>query len=278
MLYYDGNRVYVSEELYYTIFRIKNRVIFAPCEELKKKQRYMKYAINRVFPLKMSTEKCANLHSNKKWVLKMDIKDFYNSVPYEAIMWVMKEVSEYVYKAEVNTYLRYTTLDLKLPTGAPTSAHIANACFRPLDKRIKTYCNNFDIDYSRYMDDMTFSSNEKFYLNMIEKYVRNILNGTGFEINEKKTKYISDNKQQNILGLVVNNGKARVPKKLKRKVRAMLHSYYLFMHRTSELDIKHRAWDKNKVAELNGYIGYIKKVDNDGYQKLKAYCDTKLKW
>ena len=45
MLYYDKNKVYISEELYYTIYRIKRRVILAPCDELKKKQQYIKRAI-----------------------------------------------------------------------------------------------------------------------------------------------------------------------------------------------------------------------------------------
>ena len=143
-----------------------------------------------------------------------------------------------------------TTVNWKLPTGAPTSAHIANACFQPLDNFIRTYCNNFDINYSRYMDDMTFSADEKFYLNMVEEYVTRLLKGNGYCLNKKKTKYISDNKQQNVLGLVVNGDRVRLPKEFKRKIRAMVHSYTLSKSQTSPIDIKHRIWGEEKLAQL----------------------------
>ena len=59
-----------------------------------------------------------------------------------------------------------TTVEGKLPTGAPTSAHIANACFSPIDKRIRDYSRMLGVDYSRYMDDLTFSCDDKYLLNM----------------------------------------------------------------------------------------------------------------
>lgn len=268
MLYYDKNKVYISEDLYYTIYRIKNRVILAPCEELKKKQRYIKRAINWTFPLELDILKSAQIHKGNKWVLKLDIKDFYGSVPYKHIELVMDRVSKRIKNVDANHYLMITTVGDKLPTGAVTSAHIANACFLPLDRFISTYCRNYGVNYSRYMDDMTFSCDEKFYLNMTENYVTRLLKDYGYSLNKNKTKYISDNKQQNILGLVVNGGKARLPKKFKRKIRAMLHSYSLSKSQNSGIDIKHRIWDDRKTNELNGYLAYIKQVDNEFYKIL----------
>ena len=273
MLYYDKNKVCITEELYYTIYRKKKRVIFAPCDELKKKQQYIKRAVNWVYPLEMDILKSAQIHSSKyksnKWVLKLDIKDFYGSVPYEHIEQVMNNVAMRIKNVDANNYLRMTTVNGKLPTGAPTSAHIANACFQPLDNFIRTYCNNFDINYSRYMDDMTFSADEKFYLNMVEEYVTRLLKGNGYCLNKKKTKYISDNKQQNVLGLVVNGDRVRLPKEFKRKIRAMLHSYTLSKSQTSTIDIKHRIWGEEKIVQLKGYLAYIKNVDTEFYNKLQ---------
>lgn len=273
MLYYDKNKVYISEELYYTIYRKKKRVILAPCDELKKKQQYIKRAVNWVYPLKIDILKSAQIHSSKyksnKWVLKLDIKDFYGSVPYEHIKQVMNNVALRINNVDANYYLRMTTVSGKLPTGAPTSAHIANACFQPLDNFIRTYCNNFDINYSRYMDDMIFSADEKFYLNMVEEYVTRLLKGNGYCLNKKKTKYISDNKQQNVFGLVVNGDRVRLPKKFKRKIRAMVHSYTLSKSQTSPIDIKHRIWGEEKIAQLKGYLAYIKNVDTEFYNKLQ---------
>lgn len=203
----------------------------------------------------------------------MDIKDFYGSVPHEYIEKVVKNTCKKIKNADVNYYLMITTLNGKLPTGAPTSAHIANACFSPVDKRIKAYCNAFCVDYSRYMDDMTFSSDDKYFLNMIEKFVQKTLTNFGYKLNDKKTKYISDNKHQNVLGVVVNNKDVRLPKTLRKKLRAMIHSYSIYQSSgAKEVDLKYRTWDEKSIAKLKGYLAYTKQVDEKSYNKLMKYA------
>lgn len=202
----------------------------------------------------------------------MDIKDFYNSVPYEYIEQVVKNVCQKIKNADLNYYLMITTLNGKLPTGAPTSAHIANAGFSPVDKRIRSYCNTLGIDYSHYMDDLIFSADDKLLLNKAEKFVNDILPNFGYKLNKKKTKYISDNKQQNILGLVVNNKNVRIPKKLRKQIRAMLHSYAIYKNSSAApVDFKHRTWNETEIARLYGYLSYIKR-DEKSYDKLTRYA------
>lgn len=272
-MYFNQNKVYLTQELYYTIFRIGKRVILAPCDELKKVQRYFKTALNWTYPLKINTFKSAKIHCGKKWVLKMDIKDFYGSVPYPFVEQVIKNVCKRIKNADINYYLMITTVEGKLPTGAPTSAHIANACFSPVDKRIKAYCNAFCVDYSQYMDDLTFSCDDKYLLNIIEKFVQKTLAYFGYKLNDKKTKYISDNKQQNVLGVVVNNKDVRLPKGLRRELRAMLHNYSVFKSSgAKEIDLKYRTWDEKSIAKLNGYLAYTKQVDEKSYNKLMKYA------
>lgn len=268
-MYFNKNIIYLTEELYYSVFRIRKRIIFAPCEELKKAQRYFKQALEWTFPLKMNTFDAAKIHCSKKWVLKMDIKDFYGSVPYVFIEQAVKVACKKIKNADINFYLMISTLNGKLPTGSPASAHIANACFGPLDIRIKAYCKMFGVDYSRYMDDLTFSCDDKDLLNLVEEFVINVLKDFGYKVNPRKTKYISDNKQQNVLGLVVNNEKVRLPKELRRKLRAMLHSYSIYQKCGAKpTDLKFRAWDEHNIAQLKGYLAYTKQVDEKYYEKL----------
>ena len=273
MTYFNQNKIYLTQELYYEIFRIGKRVILSPCDKLKKAQRYFKTALNWTYPLKMDICKSSQKHCGKKWVLKLDIKDFYGSVPYEHIEHVVKNACKRIKNSDVNYYLMITTLNSKLPTGAPTSAHIANACFSPVDKRIRAYCNAFCVDYSRYMDDMIFSSDDKYLLNMVEKFVQKTLANFGYKLNNKKTKYISDNKQQNVLGLVVNNGMVRLPKDIRRNLRAMIHSYSVWKSSGSkEIDLKYRTWNEKSIAQLKGYLAYTKQVDKKSYDKLMKYA------
>ena len=273
LIYFNQNKIYLTAELYYTVCRIGKRIILAPCEKLKQEQRFFKTAINWVYPLEMNTFNAAKIHCGKKYVLKMDIKNFYGSVPYPFIEQVVKNVCKRIKNADINYYLMITTVNDKLPTGAPTSAHIANACFSPVDKRIKDYANMLGVNYSRYMDDLTFSCDDKCFLNLVEKYVTKTLENFGYKLNERKTKYISDNKQQNVLGVIVNNKDVRLPKKLRRKLRAALHNYSIFKSSgAKQIDLKYRTWSEQSIARLKGYLAYAKQVDTKTYGKLIKYA------
>lgn len=273
-MYFNQNKIYLTQEFYYTVYRVGKRIILAPCEKLKQAQRFFKTAINWVYPLEMNTFNATKIHCCKKYVLKMDIKDFYGSVPYPFIEQVVKNVCKRIKNADINYYLMITTVDDKLPTGAPTSAHIANACFSPVDKRIRDYANMLGVNYSRYMDDLTFSCDDKYLLNLVEKYVARTLANFGYKLNERKTKYISDNKQQNVLGVVVNNKEVRLPKKLRKKLRAALHNYSIFKSSgAKQIDLKYRTWSEQSIARLKGYLAYTKQVDEKSYNKLINYAE-----
>lgn len=274
MTYFNNNKVYLNGELYYTISRSGKRIIFAPCEELKKIQKDFKRALQWTFPLKMNTFDSAKIHCGKKWVLKMDIKDFYNSVPVAFIEHAVSLACNGIKFSNTYYYFMISTLDRRLPTGAVTSAHIANAGFRPLDKRIKAYSNLLRVNYSRYMDDLTFSSDDKFILNLVEKYVVNLLKQFEFRINPHKTKYISANKQQNVLGLVVNNKLPRLPKTFRKNIRAMIHNYSIYKNSgAKEIDYKFRCLNEYKIAQLKGYLAYVKHVDIESYNQLIEYSE-----
>ena len=163
-----SNKFYMNEECYYTIKRIKNRIIYIPCEELKSKQRYFLNAIKWVYPYKTDTLNCAKIHSGKKWILKMDIKNFYDSVPTNEIQRIIKKVCRRLNRNEnIFSYFALVTINGKLPTGAPTSPHLANACFKGIDKEIKRFSEMYGVDYTRYFDDLTFSSYSKEILKII---------------------------------------------------------------------------------------------------------------
>ena len=258
------------DDIAYDVFKLKSRVIYNPHEDLKKAQRYLKNRLNWEYPLNMTTVECAKIHSGKKWILKMDIKDFYESVCLDDIQKVLNKILPCKVPLLDEYLIGLVTIGGILPTGAPTSAHIANACFLPSDKRIKEYCSWHGVQYSRYMDDLTFSCDNKNVLNSVEYFVTDIVQFSGFRVNEKKTRFISANKQQNILGLVVNN-EVRIPKKLRRRIRAMLHHYAMWQGRICPRDDKYSFFGEEKEVQLKGYMNYIKSVDPKTYKKLVEY-------
>lgn len=265
-MYFNDNKIFIDAELYYTTFRRKGRLIFSPCKELKKLQRHFLNVIKWQYTLNLSVKESVNVHTGKKWILKMDIKDFYTSVPTEQILKFIHKVCEHIEMANVNYYFDLVTVNGKLPTGAPTSPHIANACFEPIEKEIANVCQTYNVNFSKYMDDLTFSSDDKSSLNYIEKYVEILLNQNGYKLNNQKTKYISSNRKQEILGMVVNDNKVRLAKSFKRNIRAMIFNYIKLKTVTSDIT------DVVNEQQLKGYLSYIKSVDFPFYLRLESYA------
>ncbi|WFR57324.1 reverse transcriptase family protein [Anaerocolumna sp. AGMB13025] len=103
--------------------------------------------------------------------LRLDIRNFFESINTASI----KEALEYYFKINkdftafdikiiLNRIIDILTYDNKLVQGAPTSPIISNLVFRKLDIRIEKYCRCFQINYTRYADDMLFSSNNPIIL------------------------------------------------------------------------------------------------------------------
>ena len=161
------------------------------------------------------------------------------------------------------------TLNGKLPTGAVTSSYIANMILEPIDIKIKNYCKIRKVNYSRYMDDIFFSGTEKNNLRLAEIFTAKLLQENGFKQNDSKTKYITTNRRQDILGLVVNNKTAKLPQKEKRKFRAIFYNYL----RATSQEQKEKVVPLKKLDfdTVNGYLSYIRSVDSEFYNSMKIY-------
>ena len=73
----------------------------------------------------------------------------------------------------------------------------------------------------------------------------------------------------------MNNTEVRLPKTLRKKLRAMIHSYSVFKSGgAKEVDLKYRTWDNKSVEKLKGYLAYTKQVDEKTYNKLMHYAKS----
>jgi hypothetical protein len=112
-----------------------------------------------------------------------------------------------------------------LPQGAPTSPFMSNLYMRRFDTQIQSLLRKYisdDILYTRYVDDMTFSSNSR-AVEKVLPIVRGKLKALKLEINDAKTKFMSPSQRQEITGINVNAGRPTIGKAYRRKVRAIVH-------------------------------------------------------
>lgn len=166
-----------------------------------------------------STRKNAEPHIGKKNLLKLDITDFFGSISFEQVLCAAFN-TRYVSK-QVGFLL--TSLCCKndaLPQGSPTSPVLSNIVMRRFDDQIGRWCNQRQITYTRYCDDMTFSADRPLY--GVYKKVKTMLREMGFELNESKTHFISNADRQTVTGLVVNE-KLSIPGSYKRNLRQEIY-------------------------------------------------------
>ena len=158
-------------------------------------------------------------HTNKKNILKLDITDFFGSISFPMIYNAVFNTS--YYPKQIGTML--TTLCTRnecLTQGAPTSPCISNIIMKHFDDAMGKWCEKHGISYTRYCDDITFSGNWNLYT--VYKKAECFLNDMGFELNERKTHFVSQRSRQTVTGIVVNEGLS-LPREQRRKLRQKIY-------------------------------------------------------
>lgn len=128
-----------------------------------------------------------------------------------------------------------------LPQGAPTSPMLANLVCRQLDERLSAIAEKFDVRYTRYADDMTFSSDDaKFGRDRAQKLIQTVYKLLAYQSlspNTAKTTIIPPSARKIVLGLSVEEAEPR----LTRQFKALLRQHIYYLSREDIGVIKHSA-------------------------------------
>lgn len=170
-----------------------------------------------------------------------------------------------------------------LPQGAPTSPTITNIICERLDRRLSGLAKRFGLKYSRYADDITFSSMHSEYSKDGEfiKELNRIITDQNFDIKETKTRLQKQGYKQEVTGLVVNE-QANVNERYIKELRMWLYTwekygyekaynYFLLRYKTDKGHIKKGKPDMaNVIAGKLEFLKMVKGAENDTYLRLKA--------
>ena len=197
-------------------------------------------------------------HLGKKILLKLDIKDFFNSISFMDV-YNRCFLEEYFPKS-VRILLTYLcTYNEFLPQGAPTSSYISNLIMRDFDEKIRGFCEENNINYTRYSDDMTFSGD--FDVKKVIYKVKDELKKFGMLLNYDKIRVIYSNNSQTVTGICVNE-KAQVLRKKRKKIRQEVYyikKYGIYSH-LKKLNIKDKF---SYLCNLFSKINFVLMVNND---------------
>ncbi len=225
------------------------RQISAPASPIKLIQRKLVQVLESVYQPKIATYgfvkgrdiiKNARLHKKRRYVLNIDLENFFPTIHFGRVRGMFMK-NPYNLSDEVSTILAQICChNSVLPQGAPTSPIISNMICARLDAKLKQLAKEHYCTYSRYADDITFSTNRsKFpsalaYLSDIGQIevggeLSSLIEENGFKVNSKKVRLQVEQQRQEVTGLIVNKY-PNVPRKYIKQVRAILH-----------------AWDKYKI-------------------------------
>ncbi len=124
-------------------------------------------------------------HVGKNVVLKLDIKNFFDNISFKMVY--DECFNETLYPKKLGMLLtNLCVYNNKLPQGAPTSGYISNLVMRSFDIRVENYCIKNNITYTRYSDDMSFSSD--FNVRALINFIVALLRESGFFFKQKQNK------------------------------------------------------------------------------------------
>ncbi|WP_256824116.1 reverse transcriptase domain-containing protein, partial [Rodentibacter caecimuris] len=151
---------------------------------------------------------------------------------------------------------------LYLSIGAPTSPFISNIIMLDFDTRLSDFCAKNDIVYTRYADDLAFSTNTPNKLSLlpleIEKILENIDCPKKLKINKEKTVFTSRKHNRTLTGLVIsNNGDISIGREKKRQLRAIAHKASLGLLESIEIE------------KFKGMLAFLLSIDPELSRSLK---------
>lgn len=181
----------------------------------------------------------AEKHRNRKFVFNADLKDFFPSINFGRVQGYFLKNRAFELDYDVATLIAHIAChEGVLPQGAPTSPIISDLIASILDQRLGKLARKHRCTYSRYVDDLTFSTDKKGFPEQIADFsaatsgawtvgagLKGVIQRSGFEVNPAKTRMQHAESRQTVTGLVVNR-KVNVTKQYYDTVRAMCHSQF----------------------------------------------------
>jgi RNA-directed DNA polymerase len=319
----------------YTTFTIKkksgqDRTIHSPIKGLKEIQKALNIIFQSIyvphhaatgFILGKSIVDNAKIHLGQTYVYNIDLKDFFPSIDRSRVWGRLlvppfnlgtsnerKNIANFIATLsctpmEVERFSdnKWNTVTTSvLPQGAPTSPVLTNIICEKLDKRLTGVAKRFGLNYSRYADDITFSSKhntfevsdtkfEKIFVagSTFDCEIRKIITEQSFNIKESKVRLQKKGYRQEVTGLVVND-KINVTRRYVKQIRQWLYlwerygyekAYALFLNFYLADKGNVKSEKPNMASVIDGKLLYLKMVkgyNDTTYLKLKERFDMLL--
>ncbi|WP_085319479.1 retron St85 family RNA-directed DNA polymerase [Vibrio harveyi] len=200
-------------------------------------------------------------HVNSDYLLKVDLENFFNSITPKMLIKALKHQGVELSHTDTMVLSQFlfwnitkkTNGKLVLSVGAPSSPFVSNLVMFAFDQRMSKLCKRSGITYTRYADDLTFSTTHKDILFLHLNEVRKVLKkefGARLVLNESKTVFSSKAHNRHVTGITLtNNNKISLGRDRKRYISSLIHKFKLGL------------LDQEDIYHLQGLISYAKHIE-----------------
>ncbi len=238
------------------------RVIAQPAKETKYVQEWLIQNLFSNLPIHSSAaayvkgssiKKNVLRHADNSYMVKLDFKNFFSSVRAEDVRQHLRRHFEVLTDTELDYVSRVSCIkspdSLVLSVGSPASPVLTNSIMYDFDVAVSKWCEENGFKYSRYADDLTFSTSIRDISVKVEPMVRSVLNGLAYprlSLNEEKSIHLSKKGRRQITGLIVTNaGAVSLGRSRKREISSMVHKFSL------------GALPDPEIFRLQGLLGFV---------------------
>jgi hypothetical protein len=251
------------------------RKISQPTAQLKVLQIWLVRRIFRLLPVhaaataymkQCSIARHAAIHSGNNFLLKIDFQDFFPSIKGTDVVRLLQQnpdrVSPFIKEEDDLSFVRSTVCRANsLPIGAPSSPIISNVVMYDFDLEWSNWCQENEVTYSRYADDLCFSTKKANVLDAVLRRLHKDLEertSPKLHINDKKTVFTSRKRKRLVTGIVLTTkGGLSLGRKNKRKIKGMIHRFLV------------NALDEQARSYLTGYLSFANSVEPSFVQSLR---------
>ena len=246
------------------------RLIAHPSRELKLIQRSLIDVLDDALPVHTSATayekgssifKNAKKHAGKDWLIKLDIKNFFNSVHPEHFDRVLEYRNIDIELREISKKAFFwrprQSNHTCLSVGAPSSPFVVNRLMFEFDDSLDMFCKERGIEFSRYADDLAFSRNEEMNFGEIVGFVgAELAKVGGLVLNQNKCRQIGPGSRKQVTGLILSNdGRVTLGRTQRRRIEARVFNFV--------------SGAEDNVEQVRGHLAFLKMANRSGYDRLK---------
>jgi len=264
-----------------------SRIIAQPAAELKVLQRWLVsnflnempvHAAATAYENNTSIKKNAEIHSQQKYLLKLDFENFFPSIRPSDLAFLLKTHGVKLTASDFNGLARLlfwsppyiNDRGLQLSIGAPSSPKVSNLMMFHIDNIISAYCMNQKISYTRFADDLTFSTNVPNSLKLCLEFIKKTIGETRsphLTLHKDKIVFSSKKFNRRVTGLVLTNeGKVSLGHKKKRELKVAIHRF------------KCGKLTPIESSKLRGMLAYVNAVEKSFLDNMnKKYGESVIK-